>query len=112
MDKHHAAWLERHADRDEAWLTAMLKEGFDVHHLDRTPQGVQRHDELAGRILALPARRRRRDRKAGNYDVDTVREYKIQQCEAVVKGGRLLEEEGPAAAGDFDRRREGHLNLD
>ncbi len=41
MDKHHAAWLERHADRDEAWLTAMLKEGFDVHHLDRTPQGVQ-----------------------------------------------------------------------
>ncbi len=37
MDKHHAAWLERHADRDEAWLTAKLKEGFDVHHLDRTP---------------------------------------------------------------------------
>ena len=31
----------------------------------------------------------------GHYDVDTVREYKIKQCEAVVKGGRLLEKEAP-----------------
>ena len=52
MDKHHVAWLERHADRDEAWRTAKLREGFDIHHLDRTPQGVQHHDELAGRIPA------------------------------------------------------------
>ena len=38
-------------------------------------------------------------RKAGNYDLDTVREYKIRQCEAVVKGGRLLEEIAPPKPG-------------
>lgn len=31
---HHLAWLEVHPDRTEQWLRDVLKDGFDVHHID------------------------------------------------------------------------------
>jgi HNH endonuclease len=31
---HHRSWLSAHPNRTEEWLSARLKEGFDVHHLD------------------------------------------------------------------------------
>ncbi len=83
MDKHHAAWLERHADRDGAWLKA------------NTVPEIKLLVDKADAVIAYM-------RKAGNYDVDTVQEYKIKQCEAVVKGGRLLEKESPGQGARTD----------
>lgn len=34
MPEHHRQWLAAHPTRSEAWLLVMLKDGFDVHHLD------------------------------------------------------------------------------
>lgn len=34
LKTYHLAWLRAHPDRTEKWLEAMLKDGFDVHHLD------------------------------------------------------------------------------
>ncbi|MCP4900097.1 MAG: HNH endonuclease [bacterium] len=34
LSPHHAAWLEAHPRRSEAWLQDATAEGFDVHHLD------------------------------------------------------------------------------
>lgn len=34
LQPHHQAWLDAHPHRSEAWLRAMLAEGFDVHHMD------------------------------------------------------------------------------
>ena len=34
MNPHHKAWLKTHPDRDQSWLSMMLREGFDVHHMD------------------------------------------------------------------------------
>lgn len=31
---HHVAWLSAHPDRSAGWLKEMLREGFDVHHVD------------------------------------------------------------------------------
>lgn len=31
---YHLAWLVNHPERDEAWLDAMLKDGFEIHHID------------------------------------------------------------------------------
>lgn len=34
LKPHHVAWLDAHQDRTEAWLRAMTRAGFDVHHID------------------------------------------------------------------------------
>lgn len=34
MQEHHYRWLERHPDRDEAWLRQAIDQGFDIHHVD------------------------------------------------------------------------------
>lgn len=34
MKSYHVAWLSVHPERTEEWLSARLKDGFDVHHLD------------------------------------------------------------------------------
>ena len=34
LAEHHEAWLSAHPDRTAAWLKELLKEGFDVHHVD------------------------------------------------------------------------------
>ena len=34
LSPHHEAWLSAHPNRTAGWLKRMLKEGFDVHHLD------------------------------------------------------------------------------
>lgn len=31
---HHAAWLGAHSHRTERWLRQVLRDGFDVHHID------------------------------------------------------------------------------
>lgn len=34
----HTAWLLAHPDRTEEWLARQIREGFDVHHIDRDPE--------------------------------------------------------------------------
>lgn len=34
MRDHHEAWLSAHPRRSKEWLSAMLADGFNVHHLD------------------------------------------------------------------------------
>lgn len=34
MAPHHEAWLSAHPGRTREWLSRMLSDGFDVHHLD------------------------------------------------------------------------------
>lgn len=34
LEPHHEAWLAAHPERSVSWLKKMLREGFDVHHLD------------------------------------------------------------------------------
>lgn len=34
MQPYHEAWLTIHKHRTRAWLSARLKDGFDVHHID------------------------------------------------------------------------------
>jgi hypothetical protein len=34
MDAYHFAWLDAHSHRTVEWLADMLRDGFDVHHLD------------------------------------------------------------------------------
>ncbi|CAB4122624.1 hypothetical protein UFOVP28_22 [uncultured Caudovirales phage] len=34
LKPHHAAWLLHHPDRTPEWLDGIIKQGFDIHHLD------------------------------------------------------------------------------
>lgn len=34
LSGHHRVWLMAHPDRDELWLRRVLRDGFDVHHMD------------------------------------------------------------------------------
>ena len=34
MKPHHLAWLQAHPERSADWLKRMLREGFQVHHID------------------------------------------------------------------------------
>lgn len=35
LKNHHYAWLSKHPLRSAGWLEDRLRDGFDVHHLDR-----------------------------------------------------------------------------
>ena len=35
---YHVAWLKAHPNRTDDWFDAMMKHGFDVHHVDRNPE--------------------------------------------------------------------------
>jgi len=39
---HQLAWLEQHPYRTEAWLRAMLADGFDIHHADMNHENNER----------------------------------------------------------------------
>jgi len=34
FEAYHRVWLACHPEKDEAWLRARLREGFQVHHVD------------------------------------------------------------------------------
>lgn len=34
LSKHHRIWLDAHPDREDYWLCWMLREGFQIHHID------------------------------------------------------------------------------
>lgn len=34
MNAHHEVWLKEHPERTVEWFEAIIKSGFDVHHLD------------------------------------------------------------------------------
>lgn len=47
LETYHLAWLQSHLERDEAWLRAMLKDGFHIHHVD----GNHSNDDAANLAL-------------------------------------------------------------
>lgn len=55
LEQHHIVWLANHPDRSEEWLKAILKQGFEVHHVDGD------HDNNSPRNLILMERNDHRE---------------------------------------------------
>lgn len=34
LEPYHIAWLDKHPERDIAWLRDRMRDGFDIHHID------------------------------------------------------------------------------
>ena len=47
LEPHHAAWLNAHPERDEAWLAEKIRDGFCVHHCD----GNSENDDPSNMVL-------------------------------------------------------------
>lgn len=79
LQSYHVSWLTAHPGRGEEWLRRMLREGFDVHHLDGNHSNdapdnlvlIEHTDHmmihagrtlgrLTGKLTGRPPRKRRR----------------------------------------------------
>lgn len=74
MKEYHLAWLSVHPHRTEEWLNSMLREGFDIHHMDGNHENncpdnlvlIEHTDHMAihgGRALGRLARVGRKKKK-------------------------------------------------